>query len=137
MRRFTPPPEPWLAGHRGVDLAAPVSATVLASGSGTIRFAGPVAGKGVIAIDHPDGLRTTYLPVTASVRRGQPITAGAKIGTLEDSKPHCTESCLHWGLLRNTRYLNPLALLGQAPIRLLPFWSLPTTKTNGPQHPPP
>lgn len=126
MRRFTPPPEPWLAGHRGIDLAAPATTPVLAPGPGTIRFAGPVAGKGVITIDHPDGLRTTYLPVTPSVRRGQPITSGAKIGVLEASKPHCEESCLHWGLIRAARYLNPLQLLGHSPTRLLPFWP-PTT----------
>ncbi|MBF8190463.1 M23 family metallopeptidase, partial [Nonomuraea sp. K274] len=125
LRRFSPPPEPWLAGHRGVDLAAPEAAVVLAPGPGTIRFAGPVAGNGVVTIDHQGGLRTTYLPVAASVRRGQPVTAGAKLGVIEAQKGHCPESCLHWGLLRETRYQDPLLLLGRATIRLLPFW--PTT----------
>ncbi|MEV4174832.1 peptidoglycan DD-metalloendopeptidase family protein [Nonomuraea sp. NPDC049709] len=139
VRRFTPPPEPWLAGHRGIDLAAPVATPVLAAGPGTIRFAGPVAGKGVVTIDHPDGLRTTYLPVTASVRRGDPIAPGAKLGVLEAAKPHCEESCLHWGLLRDTRYLNPLQLLGHAPTRLLPFWPETTTADHLETHnsPPP
>ncbi|MGP4094030.1 peptidoglycan DD-metalloendopeptidase family protein [Nonomuraea sp. KM90] len=127
VRRFTPPPEPWLAGHRGIDLAAPAATPVLAAGPGTIRFAGPVAGKGVVTIDHPNGLRTTYLPVTASVRRGDPIAPGAKLGVLEAAKPHCEESCLHWGLIRDARYLNPLQLLGHAPTRLLPFWPKTTT----------
>ncbi|WP_084774244.1 M23 family metallopeptidase [Nonomuraea candida] len=141
IRRFFPPPEPWLAGHRGIDLAAPAATPVLAAGPGTIGFAGPVAGKGVVTIDHQDGLRTTYLPVTASVRRGQPITAGAELGVLEspaDSKPHCAESCLHWGLLREGRYLNPLQLLGQAPTRLLPFWpsARPTARGADPLAPP-
>ncbi|MFI7616998.1 peptidoglycan DD-metalloendopeptidase family protein [Nonomuraea terrae] len=125
LHRFAPPPEPWLAGHRGIDLAAPVSTPVLAAGSGTIRFAGPVAGKGVVTIDHPNGLRTTYLPVKPSVRRGQSVTSGAQLGVLEFSEPHCHESCLHWGLIRDTHYLNPLLLLGQAPTRLLPFWTSP------------
>ncbi|MEV0378876.1 peptidoglycan DD-metalloendopeptidase family protein [Nonomuraea sp. NPDC050643] len=127
LRRFTPPPEPWLAGHRGIDLAAPKATPVRAAGPGTVRFAGPVAGKGVITIDHANGLRTTYLPVTPSVRRGESVTLGAKLGVIEATKPHCQESCLHWGLIRDTRYLNPLLLLGQAPTRLLPFWPSPTT----------
>ncbi|WP_200823909.1 M23 family metallopeptidase [Nonomuraea solani] len=130
LRRFSPPPQPWLAGHRGIDLAAPTSTPVRAAGAGTIRFAGPVAGKGVVTIDHEDGLRTTYLPVTASVRRGDSVTPGTKLGVLEAAKPHCQESCLHWGLLRDARYLNPLLLLGQAPARLLPFW--PSTTTASP-----
>ncbi|TDE22767.1 M23 family metallopeptidase [Nonomuraea mesophila] len=122
IRRFAPPPEPWLAGHRGVDLAAPPGATVLAAGAGTVRFAGPVGGRGVITVEHTSGLRTTYVPVTSSLTQGQSIAQGAKLGVLESSTDHCQEPCLHWGLLRGARYLDPLLLLGQAPIRLLPFW---------------
>src|SRR5438105_10956856 len=33
-RAFAPPPQPWLAGHRGVDLAGAPGAPVLAAGSG-------------------------------------------------------------------------------------------------------
>ncbi|WP_425570488.1 M23 family metallopeptidase [Nonomuraea rosea] len=130
LRRFTPPPEPWLAGHRGIDLAAPTATTVVSAGQGTVHFAGPVAGKGVVTIDHPDGLRTTYLPVAASVRRGQPVAQGAKLGVIEASAEHCQESCLHWGLLRDTLYLDPLLLLARARIRLLPFWPTSTTNTS-------
>ncbi|MEV6034979.1 peptidoglycan DD-metalloendopeptidase family protein [Nonomuraea sp. NPDC052116] len=122
LRRFTPPPEPWLAGHRGIDLAAAPSTPVLAAGTGTIRFAGPVAGKGVVTVEHESGLRTTYLPVKASVRRGEPVAPGSRLGVVEASSGHCRESCLHWGLRRGTHYLDPLLLLGQATIRLLPFW---------------
>ncbi|MER7367422.1 M23 family metallopeptidase [Nonomuraea wenchangensis] len=126
LRHFTPPPERWLAGHRGIDLAAPPSTPVLAAGAGTVRFAGPVGGKGVVTIDHEGGLRTTYLPVTPAVKRGQPVTPGTELGLLQTPNPHCPESCLHWGLLRDSHYLNPLLLLGQAPVRLLPFWPAPS-----------
>ncbi|TDD11120.1 M23 family metallopeptidase, partial [Nonomuraea diastatica] len=122
IRRFAPPPEPWLAGHRGVDLAAPAAAPVLAAGAGTVRFAGPVGGRGVVTVEHAGGLRTTYVPVTSSVAQGQSVGQGAKLGVIESPTDHCQESCLHWGLLRDTRYLDPLLLLGHAPIRLLPFW---------------
>ncbi|MEV4476801.1 M23 family metallopeptidase [Nonomuraea sp. NPDC049504] len=117
---------PWLAGHRGIDLAAPVATPVLAAGPGTIRFSGPIAGKGVVTIDHPNGLRTTYLPVTPSLARGHPVAPGTEIGVIAaPSKTHCPESCLHWGLIRDAQYLNPLHLLGHAPTRLLPFWDSP------------
>ncbi|WP_218136392.1 M23 family metallopeptidase [Nonomuraea jiangxiensis] len=135
LRRFAPPPKPWLAGHRGIDLAAPTSTPVLAAGPGKVIFAGPVAGKGVISIDHPNGLRTTYLPVKPSVSRGQLVTAGTRLGVIEAAPtPHCQQSCLHWGLRRNTVYLDPLLLLAQAPIRLLPHWppTAPTTPTPSP-----
>ncbi|MEV4112041.1 M23 family metallopeptidase [Nonomuraea sp. NPDC049695] len=124
LRRFTPPPESWLAGHRGLDLAAPTATPVLAAGPGTVRFAGPVAGRGVITVEHEGGLRTTYLPVAASVRRGQSVTAGSTLGVIEAPTGHCQESCLHWGLRRGAHYLDPLLLVGHAPIRLLPFWAI-------------
>jgi murein DD-endopeptidase MepM/ murein hydrolase activator NlpD len=55
VRRFDPPPRPWLAGHRGVDLAASPSVPVRAAGAGTVVFAGEVAGRGVVSIAHPAG----------------------------------------------------------------------------------
>ncbi|MFE3450705.1 peptidoglycan DD-metalloendopeptidase family protein [Nonomuraea sp. NPDC059194] len=127
IRRFNPPPEPWRAGHRGIDLAAPPGTTILAAGPGTVTFAGAIAGRGVVSIQHPGGLRTTYLPVQASVRRGQTVATGDRIGVLESTSWHCTASCLHWGLRRDFRYLDPLLLLGWGPIRLLPHW--PTAPT--------
>ena len=46
-------------GHRGVDLAAPVGAPVRAAAAGTVVFAGVLAGRGVVSVQHADGLRTT------------------------------------------------------------------------------
>ncbi|MFF0862318.1 M23 family metallopeptidase [Nonomuraea sp. NPDC003560] len=133
LRRFAPPLAPWLAGHRGIDLAASADTPVLAAGSGTVRFAGPVGGRGVVTIDHPGGLRTTYLPISASVKQGEPITMGSRLGVVQAVHGHCQESCLHWGLIQSARYLDPLLLLGHAPIRLLPIWP----KTAPPQTTPP
>ncbi|MFI6319563.1 M23 family metallopeptidase [Nonomuraea sp. NPDC050556] len=132
LRRFAPPPAPWLSGHRGVDLAATPGTPVYAAGPGTITYAGPLAGRGVITILHTAGLKTTYLPVQASVRRGDQISAGARIGIIEDVPGHCAQQCLHWGLLRASRYLDPLLLLGWGQVRLLPYWTTPqpTTPTS-------
>jgi len=122
VRRFEPPPHPWLPGHRGVDLAAPPAATVRAAGAGTVVYAGLLAGRGVVSVAHPGGLRTTYEPVTATVAVGDAVAPGAALGTLEPGHPGCPEvACLHWGLRRGDLYLDPLALLGLGRVRLLPL----------------
>src|SRR5690349_8021915 len=43
-RGFEPPPEPWAAGHRGVDLGAAPGTEVVAAATGRVSFAGTVAG---------------------------------------------------------------------------------------------
>lgn len=123
LRPFQPPPTPYAAGHRGVDLAAPTGAAVLSAGAGVVGFAGVLAGRGVVTVIH-GSLKTTYEPVSAVVRAGQPVTAGQPIGRLQPPTGHCGagRSCLHWGLLRGTVYLDPLALLGLTHSVLLPVW---------------
>lgn len=125
IRQFESPPQPWLPGHRGVDLAARSGDAVLAAGAGVVVFAGMVAGRGVVSIDHADGLRTTYEPVAAVVRRGDVLDIGGLIGWLDPVGGHCgsmssSGSCLHWGLRRGREYLDPLALLRTPRPRLLP-----------------
>jgi murein DD-endopeptidase MepM/ murein hydrolase activator NlpD len=122
LRRFDPPPEPWLAGHRGVDLGASAGATVRAAGGGVVVWTGTLAGRGVVSIQHAGGLRTTYEPVTATVRAGDVVRAGDPIGSVEPGHPGCPQAaCLHWGLRRGDVYLDPLALLGLGRVRLLPL----------------
>lgn len=125
LRGFAPPAQPWLAGHRGTDLSASPGAEVRAAGAGTVGYAGPLADRGVVTVLHPGGLRTTYLPVHPSVRRGQMVATGEMIGTLQDVPGHCPSACLHWGLLRDRAYLDPLLLLGHGQVRLLPLWPAP------------
>ncbi|MEV5408441.1 M23 family metallopeptidase [Thermopolyspora sp. NPDC052614] len=125
LRHFAPPAFPWLAGHRGVDLAAEPGAQVKAPAMGRIGYTGRVAGRGVVTILHEHGLRTTYLPVRPLVERGAPVRPGDVIGLLEPLPGHCPVSCLHWGLLRDRHYLDPLLLLGRPRVRLLPFWHVP------------
>lgn len=122
VRTFEPPPTPYAAGHRGVDLAAVPGATVRAAGAGVVAFAGMVAGRPVVSVDHPGGLRTTYEPVVPAVRAGQVLAAGAPLGALVAGHPDCAAvACLHWGLRRGRVYLDPLALLGLGRVRLLPL----------------
>src|ERR1700733_3037098 len=73
VRAFDPPAAPWLPGHRGVDLAAPPGAVVRAAGAGRVVYAAVLAGRGVVSVQHPDGLRTTYEPVKPSVVAGDSV----------------------------------------------------------------
>ena len=119
---FDPPATRWGAGHRGVDLAGTVGQQVHSALAGTVTFAGRLAGRGVVVVDH-GGTRTTYEPVSASVRVGDRVAAGAVIGRLELFGSHCLpRACLHWGLIEGRdHYLDPLTLVGAAPVVLLPM----------------
>jgi murein DD-endopeptidase MepM/ murein hydrolase activator NlpD len=121
QRRFEPPPRPWLPGHRGVDLAATAGDVVRSAGPGVVLFAGMVAGRPVVTVGHADGLRTTYEPVLPRVRAGDRVAPSTPLGALLNGHPGCpVPACLHWGLRRGEEYLDPLALLGLGPVRLLP-----------------
>jgi murein DD-endopeptidase MepM/ murein hydrolase activator NlpD len=128
-RLFDPPEEEWGPGHRGVDLVAPEGSRVLSPGPGVVTFAGQVARRGVVVVTHPDGLRTSLEPVAASVPVGTAVAAGTPIGVVEGAQAgeggttpnHCApRSCVHWGVRRGERYIDPLSLLDRPPIVLLP-----------------
>jgi murein DD-endopeptidase MepM/ murein hydrolase activator NlpD len=122
VRRFDPPPRPWLPGHRGVDLAAPPSVVVHSAGAGTVVYAGVLAGRGVVSVAHSGGLRTTYEPIHVTVAAGDVVPLGGELGTLDPGHAGCpAAACLHWGLRRGDLYLDPLALLGLGRVRLLPL----------------
>ncbi len=121
--RFDPPAAPWAAGHRGVDLGGQPGQVVLAALPGTVRFAGSVAGKPVVVLDHGT-TRTTYEPVAGLVEVGDAVPAGAAVGRLVAVGSHCAPAtCLHLGWIRNAdnTYLDPLLLLGVGPVRLYPW----------------
>ena len=73
---FDPPDDPWGAGHRGVDLLGAPGQQVHAALPGRVSFAGMLAGRGVVVVDHGD-TRTTYEPVAAGVAVGDAVAAGA------------------------------------------------------------
>jgi murein DD-endopeptidase MepM/ murein hydrolase activator NlpD len=121
VRGFEPPPKPWLAGHRGLDLAGSPGQEVRSATPGTITYAGQLAGLGVVVVSQGP-IRTTYEPVVASVRTGATVKAGQPIGRLSAAGSHCAPAvCLHWGLRKGDEYLDPLSLLSSRPVRLLPL----------------
>jgi murein DD-endopeptidase MepM/ murein hydrolase activator NlpD len=137
VRTFDPPADRWLAGHRGIDLAAPEHVPVRAAGAGVVTFAGLVAGRGVVVVGHVGAigqLRTTYEPVAATVVVGQAVNAAEPIGVLTAAGGHCRPRlCLHWGALRDGSYLDPMSLLDPPALRLLPLGpaTLPALEDHG------
>jgi len=124
VERFDPPESTWGTGHRGVDLLGRVGQPVRAALPGLVSFAGGLAGRGVVVVDH-GGTRTTYEPVAAAVSVGDRVSAGDVIGALTVVQSHCfPRACLHWGWIADPdTYLDPLRLVGgPQPIRLLPLW---------------
>ena len=113
---FDPPDQPWGSGHRGVDLAGSPGQVVRAALAGTVRFAGRLAGRGVVVVDHGD-TRTTYEPVLATPAVGDPVARGQPIGTLDLAGSHCLPA--------------RLPALGLAPGRPLPRPAGPRRRRAG------
>ena len=86
-RAFDAPSPDWQRGHRGVDLAGTPRQPVYAAGPGTVVFAGLLAGRHVVSLAHPGGLRTSYEPVEPSVRVGQSVRSGIRLGRLLAGHP--------------------------------------------------
>lgn len=119
---FDPPDDPWGAGHRGVDLGATVGQRVHSAMTGTVAFVGRIAGKPVVTISHGE-TRMTYEPVSSTLVAGAAVAAGDPIGSLELPFGHCfPNACLHWGWLHGQTYLDPLDVVIDARVRLLPLW---------------
>jgi len=135
VRGFDPPAQDWQPGHRGVDLRGSPGQSVRAAKAGLVVFAGRIAGRGNVVVSH-GGTRTTYQPVTASVQVGDRVSAGARIGSLVRFGSHCwPATCLHWGLIHEETYLNPLTLVGAVPVRLLPLFGSLAPAGPGPSPP--
>lgn len=126
LTRFDAPAPNWLPGHRGVDLVGTAGQPVLAAAGGTVVFAGRLAGRPVVSIAHPGGLRTSYEPVTAAVHRGQLVGTGSTLGVLIAGHAGCpAAACLHWGAMwgpaSRADYVDPLGLVASTPLRLKPI----------------
>jgi len=108
IRPFDPPPLPYAAGHRGVDLHAEPGDPIAAPLPGVVSFAGPVARVGWVSVDHGGGLVTTYGPLEPrAVVAGQRVTSGDVLGWLDLAE----DAHLNWGARLHGSYLDPLLLL--------------------------
>lgn len=122
VRHFAPPATKYGPGHLGVDLRARAREVVRSAGSGVVRFAGRVAGRGVVVVAHPDGITTEYEPVRPLVRAGTRLRIGTAVGIVQGRHAGCPGVCLHWGARRGNRYIDPFGLLRPlGPVVLLPW----------------
>lgn len=103
---FRAPASPYGPGNRGVEYATAPGSPVTAIGAGRVGFAGPVAGRLVVVVDHGAGLRSSYLPLTEIVVEvGQSVPAGARLGTAGPS--------VHLGVRLGDRYIDPASLFAR------------------------
>lgn len=120
---FDPPSQPWLPGHRGVDLAGRAGGTVRAVEGGVVGHSGVIAGTGVVTVLHGDGLRSTYQPVEDRLPAGTLVARGEALGVLSGPGAHCADrACLHLGAIRGRQtYVHPLLFLLPWELSLLPL----------------
>lgn len=110
-RGFDLPDSPYGAGNRGVDLRGHIGDEVRSVAAGVVSFVGTIAHVRIVVVNHGRE-RSTYQPVAASVRVGDAVTAGQRIGTLLAAGSHCVDvACLHLGRKADDDYLDPLALM--------------------------
>ncbi|MBM3715823.1 MAG: M23 family metallopeptidase [Actinobacteria bacterium] len=115
-RPFIAPPHAYGPGHRGADLSG--VAAVRSPAAGTVAFAGPVAGRPVLTIDHGDGLVSSFEPVTSDLAVGTPVRRGEVVGTVA-AAGHTGPATVHFGVRLHGEYVNPLRLLGGVPRAVL------------------
>ena len=102
--------------HDGIDLAAPAGTPVRTAGEGSVLFAGPQQGYGLLVIiEHSHGLVTVYAHNRdLRVRTGQQVREGQVIATVGESGktsgPH-----LHFEVRQDGAPVDPLDLLGPPP----------------------
>jgi len=100
--------------HLGVDYAAPVGTPVVASGDGTVTYAGWKRGFGkTVEIRHPNGFATSYGHLSRfakGIRKGAKVEQKQLVGyvgnTGASTGPH-----LDYRVKANGRYVNPLRMV--------------------------
>ena len=117
---YVAPAHEYGPGHRGVDLQPlQEGAAILRSpADGVVAFAGQVAGRGIVTVDHGGGLVTTLEPVDPLVVAGNAVRRGETLATL-GLGGHTRPGSVHFGVRRDGKYINPLLLLGGVPRAIL------------------
>jgi len=100
---FRSPSHPYGPGNRGLEYAVLGGESVAAISAGRVVFAGAVAGRLAVSIQHPDGRRSslTFL-AELLVRAGETVKSGAPVGLAAPG--------LHLGVREGDRYIDPASL---------------------------
>lgn len=109
---FVAPAHEFGAGHRGIDVSAPIGAAVRAPAPGVVAFQGVVVDRPLLTIEHEGGYVSTFEPLISTLAPGQLVAAGAPIGTVATGG-HADPGMLHIGVRLNGTYINPLLLFGE------------------------
>lgn len=100
--------------HKAIDIANKAAPNILAADSGKVIIAGWPDGYGYgnrVVIDHGNGYRTLYAHLSrVSVVVGQTVKRGNVIGKM-GSSGRSTGIHLHFEVIKNGVYLNPLGVL--------------------------
>jgi murein DD-endopeptidase MepM/ murein hydrolase activator NlpD len=102
---------PYAAGHRADNIAAPIGTTVRASADGVVSFAGNVAGNLSVTVDHAGGIKTTYSYLgTIVAKRNQHVLRGDVVGTVGPGHDASLPPNVQLSARRNNVYFDPLEL---------------------------
>jgi murein DD-endopeptidase MepM/ murein hydrolase activator NlpD len=120
VRGFDARAGPYGAGHRGIDIAAPMGEVVRAPAAGRVVFAGPVAGTTWVIVQIAPGVLVTLGPVPDPAVRAGPVRARSPIGRVGPGHG----GSLHLGVRVDGVYVDPLPYLLDRPrARLAPLLS--------------
>ena len=99
-------------GHNGLDIANALGTPLLAADGGVVVFSGWQGGLGyAVAVDHENGFVTWYGHASAlAVRSGTRVSRGDVIAYM-GSTGNSTGSHIHFVIVRNGVYVDPLAYL--------------------------
>jgi len=98
--------------HTGIDIAGPSGTTITAADGGVVTFAGYQGSYGyIVIINHGNGLVTRYAHCSRFlVSSGQSVSQGQAIA-LRGSTGHSTGPHVHFEVLQNGSFRNPINYL--------------------------
>jgi len=113
--------------HTGIDICGEPGEKVAASGNGTVSYTGfsPTGGLTVV-IRHNVKIRTTYLNLASiCVHCGDMVRQGDMIGRIgADNDPSSSQCHLHFGIIYEDSYLDPVQVLDLDYDSISPYLSL-------------
>lgn len=94
---------PYGAGNRGLEYDSRPGDLAWSIGAGRVVFAGPVAGRLAVTVQHPDGRRSSLTGlVSLAVAAGELVVRGQVLGVAGER--------LHLGVREGDRYVDPALL---------------------------
>lgn len=127
VNQYLQPASDYSAGHRGVDFEVEPNEDLFAPADGVISVSRVIVNRAVLAIKHGANLVSELEPACSTLASGTAVRKGEKVAWAcppDDSyAAHCQDdTCVHFSLRLEGKYLSPLALIGGLnPSRLLPY----------------